>query len=495
MSKLYPVSEVRAAERRAVDSGIPEYSLMLRAGRQAADIINLHYPEVVRFVVLCGGGNNGGDALVAAKFLFERYHREVVVFSVKAPELFTGCAGSAIRDLPNGIPFYVRRELNKNEFFPGDVIIDGLLGIGFSGGELRPEVKNFIASANASGNPVAALDLPSGINGDSGEISPDGAIEADLTVTFGMLKPGLFAGEGSRLRGKLRLADIGLESESDLEEEVFSNIDAFQCAADPDFACHKNSRGRVLIWGGSEKYPGAPVLSALGALHCGAGIVRLVSGGECRGLASPEIIVKKIQNGSDLRSEVQPFFECSDVLVAGCGWGEEIPVDSLDLLWDFPGTLILDADALNMFSRNISKWQFRERVIITPHPGEAARLAGALGLSEYIHDRRQLALKLAAALHCVVLLKGRDSVAADHEGNCRLISAGNYALATAGSGDVLAGIIAAVVNGKYDTLTAAAFGAYLHGAAGESSPGIPLAGDLPEQAGRVLTALRQKQWF
>ena len=495
MSKLYSVSEVRTAERRSIASGVAEYTLMQRAGFQAADIINQHYPEAVRFVVLCGGGNNGGDALVAAGRLFERYQREVVIYSVKELADFTGCAAFAACDLPRKISFRCCKSLIETDFFPGDVIIDGLLGIGFAGGALRPEVKSFITAANASGCPVAALDLPSGLNGDTGEISSDGAVNADLTVTFGMLKAGLFAGEGSRLRGKIRLVDIGIEADADPRCEVFSNTDAFKSAVLPDFACHKNSRGRVLIWGGSEKYPGAPVLCARGALHSGAGIVRLISTGDCSSLAPAELIVKKIQNGSDLKSEVVPFFPQSDILVAGCGWGDDIPVEALDIVQEFPGTVILDADALNMLSRNIAQWQFRDQVIITPHPGEAARLAAALDLSEYTGDRKQLALKLASVLKCVVLLKGRDSVVAGPDGNSCLISSGNYACAAAGSGDVLAGILAAVAAGKKDLFAAAAFGAYLHGAAGETFSGIPTAGDLPEQAGDILTAMRQKRWF
>lgn len=495
MSFLQTVQAVRDAEKTAMDSGIAEYSLMLNAGTRAADIIHFHYPEAVRFVILCGGGNNGGDALVTGRRLFEHYHCEVVIFSIKAKTDFSGCAGFAAADLPEDIPFFCREHLAETDFKPGDVIVDGLLGIGFAGGALRENVKSFIAGANNSGCPVAALDLPSGMNGDTGDVSPDGVINADLTITFGMLKKGLFSASGSRYRGKLRLVDIGLADAVSGKSTVFCNLDAVRSAVSPDFDCHKNSRGRVLVWGGSEQYPGAPVLSATAALHCGAGIVRIISGGDCRMLATPEIIVNKLLCGTDINREVEKFFPQGDVLVAGCGWGDETPVEALEVLWKFPGTLILDADALNMFSANIELWQQREKVIITPHPGEASRLAGALNLSCSSGDRRELALKLAARLHCTVLLKGRDSIVASHGGDTVLIASGNHALATAGSGDVLAGIIAAVACYEDDPVRSSALGAYIHGIAGETAPGIPLAGNFASRAGTVLTKIRQNGLF
>ena len=333
MSFLQTVSAVRNAERAAMDSGVPEYSLMFDAGSQAADIINFHYPRARCFVILCGGGNNGGDALVAATILFRRYRRNVVVYSVKARDAFSGCAKCAADDLPREIGFFHRNTLSEKDFKPGDVIVDGLLGIGFSGGALRDEVKSFIRAAVGSGLPVVALDLPSGMNGDTGIVSPDGVINADMTITFGMLKAGLFSGEGSRYRGKLRLVDIGLESTEVSEREVFTNLDAVKSVSSPRFDCHKNSRGRVLVWGGSSLYPGAPVLSAVAALRCGAGIVRIASSGDCRMLAPAEVIVKKILCGSDVSRDIREFFPLSDVLVAGCGWGDETPVEALDVLF------------------------------------------------------------------------------------------------------------------------------------------------------------------
>ncbi len=490
MSRLYSVAAVRYAEQRAVESGTPEYDLMLDAGRQAADLIDFHYPHAVRFLVFCGGGNNGGDALVAASVLHLRYHREVLVYALKPLNKLSGCAAFAASSLPETVELKEAADFSTRDIHPGDVIIDGILGIGFEGGSLRPAVAELIAKINSSSSPVVALDLPSGMDGDSGRVSPDGVIDADLTICFGMVKSGLFSGDASRYRGDFRFADIGLDAENDSNEEVFTNFDAVSLTGRPGFDCHKNSRGRVLVWGGSDEYPGAPVLTSVAALRCGAGIVRLVSEGECSRIAPAELIVKKIPNGSALSGEVMPVFELSDVLAAGCGWGGRIPVEALELLHRFPGKVVLDADALNMFSRHPEMWNFNGNLIITPHPGEAKRLAEAFGV-EYSSCRREFAVALAKRLNCVVILKGRDSIVADCTGRNTLIAAGNHALATAGSGDVLTGIIAALLaSDMLPLFETAALGAYIHGVAGESADGIPLAGDLPESAGRILTALR-----
>ena len=137
---MFPVSvaRMRSMEQAAIAAGVPEYELMCRAGNAAADLTAFHYPAPGRIVILCGGGNNGGDALVCARRLHERYRREVVVFSVRDRESFSGCAGNAASDLPDDIPFYLRDSLENVHFYPGDVIVDGLLGIGYSGGKMRP---------------------------------------------------------------------------------------------------------------------------------------------------------------------------------------------------------------------------------------------------------------------------------------------------------------------------------------------------------------------
>lgn len=479
-----PVALIRRMENQAVISGIAEYDLMLRAGIRAADYIREFFPYARRFVILCGGGNNGGDALVAARYLLPH---KVVIFSTKDKVSFTGCAANAVRDLPETIPFFVRSTLSDADFFPGDVIVDGLLGIGFSGGGLKANVQNFISAVNRSNLPVVALDLPSGIDADSGNAADNGAVKADVTLTFGRPKSGLFQSDGSLLRGAVRLLDIGLSGDSPDGIAVYTNVEAV--AAVPRFAvdCHKNSRGRILIWGSSPEYPGAAALSAVAALKAGAGIVRCVSEADLSNRLCNAVIFEKLIPGN----YPDKFMKSSDVLVCGCGWGSCANVESLHRALEFPGKVVLDADALNIAAGEPSSWICRENLIITPHPGEAARLMQAFGIPSS-GNRQSDALNLAKRLNATVVLKGHDSVVAFPGGKPLLVAAGSPMLATAGSGDVLAGVIGALA-GKMETVEAAALGAYIHGVAGENLRSIPIADELPQLISEVIIKLQRNQ--
>lgn len=494
---MFPVgtADIRSMEQAAIAAGIAEYDLMCRAGEAAADLIALHYPAPGRIVVFCGGGNNGGDALVCARKLWQYYHREVVIYALKTREDFSGCARNAACDLPDEIPYEVRNDLEGVHFFPGDILVDGLLGIGYAGGEMRKNVAAYIRKINELSFPVIALDLPSGLVADSGDISPAGAVNAAMTITFGALKRGLFIKNGTFYRGMVRLVDIGLDiAVTPVGNGVFSNCDAGKLLPATDVCCHKNSRGRILVWGGSDEYPGAAALAAEAALRSGSGIVRLISRGECQNMVPRAVIFHHIPNGSDLRSEVEKFFSCSDVLVAGCGWGGDVPVEALQIVLDFPGKVVLDADGLNLLSRNPQMWHARENVIMTPHPGEAARLARAFGIVPE-SERVSLALALAEKLGAVMVLKGRDTVIASPSGQVLINSSGNFQLATAGSGDVLAGIIGSMAARNMALFESAALGAYIHGIAGEVSPGGVIADELPRYAGKVIRAIAEQRIY
>ena len=269
--KIAPVPQIRDAEQRAVASGVPEYDLMLHAGRGAARIIREFFPVRRRTVILCGGGNNGGDALVVAASL----PGEVIVFSTGELSALRGAAGCAAKDLPENIPVRVCSTLSENDFSPGDLIVDGLLGIGYRGQKLRENAASFIDAANRSGCPIAALDLPSGLDADTGEV-PDRAIQADLTITFGAVKNGLLRNRGPELCGILRCVDIGLTFPESLPqavtfEEALSRFPRWKSDI------HKNRRGELLICAGSADYSGAAALTASAALRTGAGIVRLMT--------------------------------------------------------------------------------------------------------------------------------------------------------------------------------------------------------------------------
>ena len=443
---------IRALEQQAIAAGIGESELMERAGRGAAEAIARFAANrpIRRLVIVCGKGNNGGDGRVVARYWKER--PGVVIEAWKAP--------------PVG-----------DEFRPGDLIVDALLGIGFRGA-LRSPFREWVEAINRSGCPVAALDLPTGLDADTGEVA-EMAVRADLTVTFGLPKIGLFLGEGPLMCGLIRCIDLGLETRGVTSElEVYMGRDAAAEFRPRSPDAHKNTTGRVLIAAGSARYPGAGVLAARGALRSGAGLVTLATGdlGHCTVPAA--LIVVPAEQAAALA----PTF---DAVVAGCGWDTaEDRLPTLQSLLAGCSRLVLDADALNLLARHPELYTPNPGVIMTPHPGEAARLAAAFGVDADL-PRPEFAAALAARLGCVVVLKGHRTVTAAPDGRRVINGSGSPALATAGSGDVLAGLLGGIYAGRVDAFAAAALAVYLHGRAGELGNRTLIGDDLPELLSQV----------
>ena len=467
------VDDIRSAEAKARGGDADGYGLMLRAGRAAAEIIREFFPRVRRTVVLCGGGNNGGDALVVASSL----PGKVVVYASRPLAELRGAAKRAAKDLPDDVDVCVCEDLSSDAFRPGDLIVDGLLGIGFSGGALREPVSSFIRAANGSGCRIVSLDVPSGLDSDTG-CAAEPTARADLTVTFGAVKKGLLCGDGPALCGVLRAVDIGLGRVSQ-DDRAVTFGEAVKLLPRLSSEVHKNSRGALLVAAGSREFAGAAALTACAALRCGAGIVRLAA---VRAENLPHaVIVREFPSESGVLSpsvwrEIAPWLRASDALAAGPGWGNAEP-GLLSGVFDFSGPVVLDADALNLVSRNPQLWRGRGDMVITPHPGEAARLARAFGVSA--GSRSELARALAEKMGVVVLLKGKFTVIASHDGREKIVLSGSPALATAGSGDVLTGIIGALLAAKLAPFDAAVLGASLHGRAGELAGRGAIADDLP----------------
>ena len=485
--KVIPVETMRSLERLTIESGVSGYELMRRAGIGAAAEIRafLLGRDFDRAVILVGRGNNGGDALVIAGLL----GIPAEVWATGPLTELHGEAAEAARNLPSHIPVRVRKTLSPGEFRKGDLIVDGLLGTGFSG-ELRPRFRNWIEAANASGCPIMAIDLPSGIDGDSG-VASGPAITAALTVTFGFPKCGHFRADGPAASGRLRLVDIDLLArDEDVEGvgEAFFARDAAKLLAPLPYDAYKNRRGQLLIAAGSAEYSGAAALAARAALRMGAGIVRLAVPARPYAALPGALIVREVATGEgnfDRESipELEEMMAHSDAVAAGSGWGLRRGVGAvLARLFEFPGALLLDADALNAAARSPELWKRREKLVITPHPGEAKRLAEAFGVA-LSPDRVAFATALAQTLGAVTVLKGPQTVVAAPDGRWSWNSSGSPALATAGSGDVLAGIIGALLAGSPDRpFEMAQLGVFLHGLAGEAfHPGL-IADDLPELA-------------
>jgi NAD(P)H-hydrate epimerase len=479
----------RLDARTIEEAGIPGSLLMENAGVGAGELIlefaaNLAENHVRRFVLLAGKGNNGGDAYVAAKYLWEHSEVPVVLHSVCPLEELKGDASHHAGLLPAEVGF----SLDPPSFEAGDIIVDGLLGTGASG-PLRAPYDDWVARINASNLPVVALDIPTGLDGDDGSVADD-AVLADLSITMGLPKQGMLLNRGPELCGSLRVVDIGVPKEfmedmdSEMEITEFEDVRSF-LGRRPPFS-HKKSAGHVLVVGGSSDYPGAPVLSAEAALRSGAGLVTLAvpRGAEVPPPDSRSIIFRRVDDGGKgvFSEESIPALNklagIADSLVIGPGMtaAKSVePVLEALLLYDKP--MALDADALNLIAGNpeLITSISTPNIVLTPHPGEAKRLLKAFSLPPVSDDRDSIAriaaaANIAAVSGCVAILKGHRSVVASSSGEILVNSSGSSALSTAGTGDVLAGLVAALLAGDGEPLNAAAAAAFIHGLAGEMSP-------------------------
>lgn len=458
--------------------GIPGYELMCRAGEAALDSIRRNWPTARDITLLCGAGNNAGDGYVLARLALAAGYRVRVLSLVPAARLggdarhaeqdFTRAGGGA-------------SDFDAREPLGGDLIVDALLGTG-----LDRAVEGIFADAveaiNAAGRPVLALDIPSGLNADSG--MPLGcAVRADATVTFVGLKQGLFLGRGLDYRGRLELAELGVpaQAHADVAAPLLRLQRSCLLAAFPRRArtAHKGSHGSLLIVGGGPGMPGAVRLAAEAALRTGAGLVRVAThpaGLAAVGAGRPEIICHGLTRADELVTLIRQ----SDALVLGPGLGTDAwarDVWAAGIETELP--LIVDADGLNLLAESPRR---RTDWILTPHPGEAGRLLGCAP-SDVQADRLAAVRQLASAFGATAVLKGAGTLVADAaDGPVGVCDLGNPGMATAGMGDVLAGVIGGALAQGIERQLAAEAGVYLHAAAGdvaaqEGERGL-LAGDL-----------------
>lgn len=492
--KIISVAAMRALEAKAVGRGIPEYRLMYRAGTGAAAVIEkFALSRFRRVVFFCGGGNNAGDAIVCAGTLTALPH---VLLPFRDLSQLKGAAAEAYSKFASRLNIC---SVDDFDFAPGDLIVDALLGIGFTGTEIREPVAGALRMMKRSNCPVVAFDLPSGLDGDTGKAAFE-TVKADLTVTFGLPKQGLFSEEGKKYCGKITVVPIGVESytiQSALPYEFFSAADAEKLLPRRPLEAHKNSSGKVLVLCGSTQYPGAAVLAAEGALYF-SGLVRLITVKSpllpslpaaliCRQVL-PDVTGALPPESLEINSDA---VSGSDVLCAGCGWSSGVSPALLKKVLNFPGPVILDADALNLLARNRNLWNYRSDAVLTPHPGEAARLAQAFGIAQNM-SREAFTAELARRLGATVVLKGFHTSVGSPDGKVTVNGSGGPELAMAGSGDVLAGIIAGLTARMQDIPSAVRLGVFLHGAAGDTGHGAVIADELPALAAKA--AANQTWW-
>ncbi|WP_392672108.1 NAD(P)H-hydrate dehydratase [Streptomyces sp. LN785] len=469
MRTAYSVETVRAAER-ALMARLPDGALMQRAaaGLAAACGDLLRRGGRVygsRVVLLVGSGDNGGDALYAGARLARR-GAGVRALLTSPDRAHPGgvatlrAAGGRVMDAGSADAFPAYRV---------DLVVDGITGIGGRGG-LRPEAAALVRAFEATGAPVVAVDLPSGVEADTGEVLGD-AVRADATVTFGAYKPGLLIDPAADRAGALHLVDIGLGDElpdvPDLEALQYADVAALLPV--PGGESDKYRRGVVGVVAGSARYPGAAVLAVAGALRGGAGAVRYVGPGAAAVIARyPETLVHA--GPPSKAGRVQAW-----VVGPGLGDGTEAVSAVADVLAAAVPVLV-DADGLRLL--DVSTVRSRTApTVLTPHAGEAAALLG-VAREEVEAGRLAAVRELAARYRATVLLKGSTTlVAAGTEGTpVRVNPTGTAWLATAGSGDVLSGLTGSLLAAGLAPRDAASVGAYLHGlAARHASGGGPVA--------------------
>ena len=502
--RLVGSAEMRSIDRAAIDGlGVPSLALMERAGRAVAEgAVHLARPGG-RFLVVCGGGNNGGDGWVAARLL--QPAGRVGVVAVTSPAQLSGdAAAMAKRALEAGVPVQPFVEGTPLDAGPGDLVIDALLGTGLARpaeGRLAAAIAA-IAAARREGARVLSVDLPSGLSADTGRpLGP--CVEADATVTFGLQKRGLVLYPGASLAGTVTVADIGLPPAAlDQVEErcrLLEEAEARSLLPPRDAEAHKGDAGRLLVVAGAPGKTGAAHLALLGALRGGAGLVTLAARAEVLPFAlagRPEAMSVGLPGTGPLGPADLPALlaasRSANALVAGPGLhrGEETGPLLRGWLAAAGRPAVLDADALNALDPEPA-WlgTLPAPVVLTPHPGELARLCG-LTVAEVQADRIGLAASRAAAWGVVLVLKGARTVVAAPGRPAAVIPTGNAGMATGGTGDVLAGLCGALLAGGLGPFDAARVAAWVHGAAGDlvaarlGQRGL-LAGDLGEAIGQL----------
>jgi hydroxyethylthiazole kinase-like uncharacterized protein yjeF len=465
MQPVLTPEEMAEADRRTIAAGTPVEVLMERAGRAVAWAVRRVCGGTYgrRVVVVCGKGNNGGDGLVAARVL-RGWGMRVDVFKL---------ADGIDRDR-------CRRVLQRS-----DCVVDAMYGTGFKG---RLEGDAHWFACEGWGARVVAVDIPSGVDGLTGSFDPDGhAVEADLTVTFAALKPGLLFEPGAELAGGIEVADIGIDVGAPAAA-VTEAEDVFAALPRRSLGAHKWQSGLMVV-GGSSGMSGAPLMVSRAAMRTGAGIVWCCIPGEGGAVraAGTEVITKDLAEVPDALHDVERF----RALVVGPGLGRDdrVAAGVRELVAKAPIPLLLDADGLNALSGDLSPLEARvDPTIVTPHEGEYARVAG----EPVGRDRLAAARRLAGRAGAIVLLKGPATVVAEPSGLTAINLTGGPWLATAGTGDVLSGIVGGLLAGGADAFDAAAAGAWLHGRAADDAGHTGLvAGDLIEALPATLRALEE----
>jgi hydroxyethylthiazole kinase-like uncharacterized protein yjeF len=520
--RVLNTQQMREADRRTIDDiGIPSIVLMENAGRQAVAAMEAAFEDLAtsHVGVLCGRGNNGGDGFVVARTLIQRGVEASVFLLGSVAEVrgeartnleVLGRIGLTVVEITNAQAW----ELHFSEISECDLLVDAILGTGFHG-QLSGLLETVVADVNGLGVPVVAIDLPTGLSADSHEVEGE-AIEATMTVTLAAPKIPLILPPADTYGGDLVIADIGIPLPV-LDEVEGPYIEILTRERMRDLVparaadSHKGDFGRVLVIAGSLGRTGAAYLAALGALRSGAGLVTIATPRSCLPVLAamaPEYMTEPLDETAagtvDYAALERVLDFKADVIAVGPGLGQAPGTAAFvqGLLERAGVPLVLDADALNAFVGEPDRLVGRDGVdvVITPHPGEMARLLN-LSVEAVQNDRLQHATEFAASHRLHVVLKGHRTIIAGPDNRAFVNLTGNSGMATGGTGDLLTGMIAAWFAQLLDAEAACKLAVYLHGTAGDLAEADEgdvalIAGDVASRLGDAvmeLTARRRQK--
>lgn len=464
--------QMKEAERRCNESGTSYYQMMENAGTRCAEFILGNVPESAAVLVMCGAGNNGGDGLVITRLLRQNGRNAAVMLVSGLPR--TTDAAENLKRLPAGTPVY-SPEQSAEAFSAADCVVDCIYGTGFHG-ELRSEVPDIIALANRCKFRIA-VDIPSGVNSDSGELD-ERCFKPTHTLVLAAMKQGLLNAPASDILGEVHLLDIGIGEDCFAENNAaFLTDDSLRRPFPPHGRnTHKGTFGRLVGFAGSLCFNGAAYMCASAALRSGVGLyfaaapvsaVKIIAAGLHEAVYVP--LPETPDGFADISDEtleniVRPKLDSASAVLVGCGLGNN---DSTRRLTEFvirnaACPVIIDADGINSISANIDVLKERTGdTILTPHPLEFSRMTG-LKVPDIQRDRLNISARFAQEYGVTLLLKGADTVIAAPDGRLCVNSGACRGLSKGGSGDVLTGIIGAFAAQGAEPFRAACAGAYCH---------------------------------
>jgi hydroxyethylthiazole kinase-like uncharacterized protein yjeF len=489
MLKLAAAAQIREMDRRTIEEyGVPSIVLMENAALRVVDVIAERFGPLKgkRIAVVCGKGNNGGDGLAIARHLATRFEAAVAVHLAADPSEYEGDAETNYKMAQ---AFGLDMRLFPDLYRGVDLLVDALLGTGIHGG-VEGDLAETINAMNDEGCPIVSVDVPSGLNADTGEVA-GACVKATLTVTFALPKLGLLLYPGAAQVGELIVADIGMPREVMAADDVqvsateASDVGHWLPARVNGRDSNKGKFGHVTVFAGSAGFAGAPTLSAEAAARTGAGLVTLAVPESLQNAlmarVSPVVMTKGLaetSGGTFSASAVEAALTLvgkGTVAAIGPGLGGAENDETRAFVRAFvsrcPVPLVIDADALNCLAKesNHGASVVKSRpapTILTPHPGEMGRLLGT-DTKTVQSDRRAAVEQAAQNYGCVVLLKGARTLIAAPDGRLAVNTTSNPGMATGGAGDVLTGLLAALLGSEIAAWEAAAGGAYLHGLAGD----------------------------